>query len=408
MPGRRLSFLVLAVASIGVQVRAQETAAPARPGSAAAGEAAAAGARPQPTFDSLAERARVAREANRTDEAIQLYGRAVRLRPDWDEGLWWKGALLYESKHYDEARREFARFLEIKTASGPGFVMRGLCAFHARDWGAAAEDLSHGLTLGLGGNAELLRAARFSLAVAQTKGGQFVLALQPLSMLARTQPESPPLFDAIGLAVLQMPSTPEEVPETRRELVRRAGRAAYFDFGLKREEAGRAYAELVEAYPDEPFVHYAYGMFVMQTDPEKGLAELRRETGIKPDNVLAWLQIAFELLHRGEYAGARDAAEKAVALAPTLFASRNALGRALVETGELDRGIAELEAAARLAPESPEMQFALARAYAKAGRAEDSARARAAFASLDRKRRDKQAGGARGGVAPAADETARP
>jgi tetratricopeptide (TPR) repeat protein len=359
------------------------------------------------SFASLSERAKAAREANRADEAVRLYRRAVRLRPAWDEGLWWQGALLYESKHYPEAREAFSRFLEIKTASGPGFVMRGLCAFHARDWGTAADDLSRGLELGLGGNAELLRAARFSLAVAQTKSGQFVLALQPLSVLARTQPESPAIFDAIGLAVLQMALTPDEIPETRRELVRRAGQAAYFDFSLKQERARRAYAELIEAYPDEPGVHYAYGMFVMQTEPEKGLAALRRETEIQPTNVLAWLQIAFELLQRGEYPRAREAAEKAVALAPALFASRNALGRALVETGELVRGIAELEEAARLAPESPEMQFALARAYAKAGREDDSARARAAFASLDRKRREKRAGGARGGVAPD-PETARP
>jgi hypothetical protein len=38
------------------------------------------------------------------------------------------------------------------------------------------------------------------------------------------------------------------------------------------------------------------------------------------------------------------------------------------------------------------MHFALARAYAKAGRKEDAARARATFAELDKKRREKREG----------------
>jgi thioredoxin-like negative regulator of GroEL len=63
----------------------------------------------------------------------------------------------------------------------------------------------------------------------------------------------------------------------------------------------------------------------------------------------------------------------------------------LVELGELEPGIVELEAAARLAPESPEVHFALARAYTKAGRAEDAARERDTFARLDREQRERRA-----------------
>jgi len=79
--------------------------------------------------------------------------------------------------------------------------------------------------------------------------------------------------------------------------------------------------------------------------------------------------------------------EQAVALAPGLFAAHNALGRALVELGEMERGTSELEAAVRLAPDSPEMHYSLVRAYTKAGRADDAARERATFTELERKRR---------------------
>jgi predicted Zn-dependent protease len=197
--------------------------------------------------------------------------------------------------------------------------------------------------------------------------------------------------DAIGLMLLRSPALPSEVPEPRRELVRSAGRAGYLHLALRAEEAGKAYAELVAAYPAEPWVHYARGVFLLRSDSEAALVELRREIEVTPDNVMAQLEIAFELIVRGEYAEARAFADRAAAVAPGLFAARHAKGRVLVELGELAPGIVELEAAARLAPESPEVHFALARAYTKAGRAEDAARERDTFARLDREQRERRA-----------------
>jgi predicted Zn-dependent protease len=77
-------------------------------------------------------------------------------------------------------------------------------------------------------------------------------------------------------------------------------------------------------------------------------------------------------------------AEEAVKLDPRSFAGRNALGRALLEKGDLARGTAELEAGAKLAPDSAEMQFALARAYSRSGRKEEAEKARAEFVRLQR------------------------
>ena len=151
-----------------------------------------------------------------------------------------------------------------------------------------------------------------------------------------------------------------------------AGRAGYLDLALRGEEAGPAFEALVEGWPDEPWVHYAQGVFLLRSGNAGGLAALRRELEVKPDNVMACLEIAFELILRGEYEEARPLSEKAVELAPQLFAAQNALGRVLVESGELEEGILHLEEAVRLAPESPEMHFALGRAYARAGRAEDA------------------------------------
>jgi len=190
-----------------------------------------------------------------------------------------------------------------------------------------------------------------------------------------------------GLLLLRKARFPSEVAEADQALVRLAGRAGYLHLARKGAEAAQAFAELVAAYPREPWVHYAHGVFLLARDSEQGLAELRKEIELQPQAVYPHLEIAFELLKQGDATGALASAESAVKLAPNLFAARNALGRALVEQGDLGRGIPELEQAARLAPDSPEMFFSLARAYQKAGRKEDADRARATFTELDRKRR---------------------
>ncbi|HSD30074.1 MAG TPA: hypothetical protein VLL75_22430 [Vicinamibacteria bacterium] len=56
-------------------------------------------------------------------------------------------------------------------------------------------------------------------------------------------------------------------------------------------------------------------------------------------------------------------------------------------TGGLTRGIRELETAAGLAPQIPEVHIALARAYARAGRKADADRANGVFRALDEARR---------------------
>lgn len=351
---------------------------------------AAATSTPAPSFADVSRRAASAREANRLPEAIRLYRQGVRLRPRWDEGWWYLATLLYDSDRYPDAREALRRFLVLKPDAGPGWALRGLCDFRVADYEGALEHIDKGVQLGIGGNADLLRVARYHQALLLVRAGQFELATRPLTLLARNEAESTGLMDAIGLMLLRMPLFPADVPDDERDLVRRAGRAGYLHLARRGEEAGKAFADLVAAFPTQPWVHYAYGVSLLASDVPKGLAELRRETELQPEAVYAHLEIAFELLRQGDNEGAKAAGERAVALAPGLFAAHNALGRALVELGEPERGTSELEAAVRLAPDSPEMHYSLVRAYTKAGRADDAARERATFTELERKRRGQR------------------
>jgi tetratricopeptide (TPR) repeat protein len=334
----------------------------------------------------VARRAKEAREGNQVDEAIRLYRRAVRLRPRWDEGWWYLATLQYETDRFAEARESFLRFLALKPEAGPAWALRGLCDFRLGDYATSLEHLGKGMSLGAGDPA-IVRVARFHQALLFVRSGQFELAVLPLTLLARSEPESLGLLEPIGLMLLRKPMLPADIPERERPLVRAAGRAGYLHFARKGQEAAQAFAELVAAYPREPWVHYGHGVFLLGSDAERGLAELEREVELQPQAVYPHLEIAFEKLRRGDAEGARARAETAVKLAPGLFAARNALGRALVEIGDLDRGLRELQEAARLAPDSPEMFFSLARGYQKAGRKDEADRARATFVELDQRRR---------------------
>ena len=116
------------------------------------------------------------------------------------------------------------------------------------------------------------------------------------------------------------------------------------------------------------------------------------EIAVTPDHVFARLQIAFELVRRGEPAAAQPFAEATVKLAPALFSARLALGIVRLELGDVASAITELERAAALAPGSPQAHFMLARAYARAGRTADANRERGEFKRLDELVRAQRAG----------------
>jgi predicted Zn-dependent protease len=93
------------------------------------------------------------------------------------------------------------------------------------------------------------------------------------------------------------------------------------------------------------------------------------------------MQIAAVHYRVDSAAGIPFAAE-VVKLEPTYPFGHYLLGLLYFDSGDVQHAIPALEAAARMAPREAQFQFALGNAYAKAGRKEDAARARAAFRNL--------------------------
>ena len=69
-------------------------------------------------------------------------------------------------------------------------------------------------------------------------------------------------------------------------------------------------------------------------------------------------------------------------MAPRLPLGHYLLGRLVLEAGQSERAIQELETAAQMVPSEPKIFFALARAYTRANRKQDAQRARETFTKL--------------------------
>ncbi len=347
------------------------------------------------SFEKLAERAQAAMDSDRVPEAIRLYDHATRLRPDWSEGWWHLGTLLFDAGRFREARDAFAHFASIeRNQPGPGFAMLGLSEFQLKHYTRALPMLERGRKLGLGTNPDFIRSVLFHDGILNALLGKPEIALQRLTLaanqIAAAHPEAPEdavladlkLLDAFGIAALRIPKLPSDLPALQIPVVRLAGRAQALIALQDRVAAETEFKQLLALYHSEPGVHYSYGVFLLKEHPSLAIDEFCREIEVSPSHQAARIQLALELLRTAEYEQGLKYAREAVALAPENFVAHVACGRLWLAFGKTDRALQELRTAVKLAPGSSDAHFALSQALSEAGRNSEAARERAEFERL--------------------------
>ena len=343
-------------------------------------------------FNRLLAAATEARQAQRWEEAIELYGKIVKLKPAYVEGHWYQGTAYYSLDNFPQCRETFRKVVRLAPKNGAAFAFLGLCEFGVKDYDRSLEHLLQSRILGVGDTKELAGVARYHAAILMTRMEQFEQALETLGEFAGEGDDNPRVIEAMGLATLRMPLLPIEAPPERREMVLMAGRASYMMATRNTAASEKAFEALAARYPETLHVHYAYGVFLLQEKPDRAIEEFKRELELQPGHPWSLMQIAYEYLKRSDGAAALPWAQQATAAAPNAFPARKALGQALLETGDVDGAIKELLIGIKLAPDSPGLHFTLARAYQRAGRAADAARERDEFTRLDRLARTQRSG----------------
>lgn len=334
------------------------------------------------TFEELSRKADQARDANHLDEAAALYKQALKLKPAWEDGWWSLGSITYDQDKYTECAPAFRRLVALKPDLAPGWTMAGLCEYRLRQFHAALNSLEQAERLGFRENTELSRSARLHLALLLTHAGVFERAIAMLTELTRIDKKSPEILMIAGIAGLRKPWLPSEVPEAEKDKVVKLGDAMAAAMEQDTKAATEKFQIAVEDYPADANIRFRYGSFLRLQDMNRGIEEIKKALELNPVHIPALVGLAMIYLKNGEPQVARGYGERAVKASPNDFASRIALGRALLDLDDPPGAARELEIAIRLAPDSPEAHFSLASAYTRLGRKPEAEREQAAFKRL--------------------------
>jgi len=346
--------------------------------------AASAAQGPPPTFEELSARAQQAYEANHPEEAADLYGRAVKLRPDWAQGWWAIGMIEYERDRYAECRDALTRMVKLDASAAPGWALLGLCEFRTKQYDDAFQHLkkAHMLVPVTQPGGPLLDIADYHLSLLLTQQGAFEVAQELLMRVARKVHNNPDMTFAAGLPSLRMPILPSDVPANQRDVVSMAGKA-FWDLATEQPEVAEAdFKALVSKYPKVPSVHYFYGTYLAARHPEQSAPEFLKELGIATDSVPARVQLALQYILDGKLDEALKFAHDAVALSPDSVGAQLALAKALRARGDDNGALAAYLSAERLDPVSPPIRLYLVNAYRALGRIKDMEREKAEYDRL--------------------------
>jgi len=330
------------------------------------------------TFEELARQAAAAREADQVPQAIDLYQQALRLKPDWSEGWFYLGTLYYDSDRYADAQPAFAQFANLADKPA-GWAFLGLCEFETGAYPLAQEHLQKALRGGLA--PEIEPAVRFHQTLLFTRLGLFQRASHGYQDLVRRGIHDPTLIDALGLNSLNRAMLPKDTPPDQRELVAAVGRTAYIRLSGDDAKTEAAFHALLEAYPSAPGVHNFYATYLLSahpayllgSQPDAAVHELRRELEVNPRCVEARAMLALLMLQAGQAAEAAADAKKAAEDGPASPLAQYVYGLTLADPRE---AAAHLEIAEGIDPNNFEYHVALAHAYSKSGRNDDARRER--------------------------------
>lgn len=362
------------IAALGLSAFLTAQAAPAA-SAGGAGQRKAHNAEASPAaFEQLSKAADRARSENDNENAIRLYRRALSLRPAWPEGLWYLGILEYEKERFLDARDVLRRFVSYDPTAGPGWAVLGMSEFKSREYSRAFDHLRRAMALGMGGRKEMAQSVFYFVAVLLTRFEQYNESMNMLLAMVKSGQKTDLLVEPLGLAALRMPLLPAEIPPDRREMIRMAGQGALAVEAGRQDEAEKLFSGIVAAHPNEPGVHFLYGVFLLDLRPADGIAEIKRELEISPFHVAARLRLVEEYLKEERFDESLMLAEEAVKLEPKDGPAHMMLGEVLLAKGDLAGGIRELEASEKQAPETVRTRWDLLRAYTTAGRKDDAQR----------------------------------
>ncbi len=313
-----------------------------------------------------------------------LYKQALALHPTWAEGWWSLGTIQYDTNTYAAAATSFQKLATLQPKNGMAHAMLGLCQFEIGLDSNALQHLEAATNLGISPDPELRRVLLYHEAVLLQRSGKFERAQSLLEQLCLEGTMSPEIDSTLGMTLLRMTAkTPPAAGTPDDTIVASIGHAGCLVGQKKYEDAKTILGPLTNQYSQFPNVHYAAGLLLLDIgDVDSAVQQFQAEIRNQPRDVMARLKIAAAEYKVNSPAGI-PYAEEVVKTDPQIGLGHYLLGLLLLDTGNYQRAIPELEIARTSYPNEAKLYFALGSAYALAGRKDDAARARATFQRLN-------------------------
>jgi tetratricopeptide (TPR) repeat protein len=334
-------------------------------------------------FEELAGQAQANVDSNPA-LAAELFQKALKLRPSWGDGWLYLGGSLYRLGQYSQALEAFDKGIAMTPPRGTSWAFRGLCEFELKHFEKALENFQRGEAIGLGANHPFEAVVREHAALIYVRASLFDDAMRQLEPLSRYGENSSAVIRIAGLCALTLNLWPDELSDHKRPVVELAGRALWSATSRRAEDAVAAFQQLLDTYPNEPGVHYAHGIYLLESNQGAALQEFEQELRANPSHWPSLLASAGLENERGDPERALRTARAALKSAPAgyLWLCHAEQGRAFLSMHQTEKAIPEFQAATQNAPSNPQMHYYLEQAYRLAGRNEAARRERAEFVRL--------------------------
>jgi tetratricopeptide (TPR) repeat protein len=247
-----------------------------------------------PAFQALAAKAAAARDAERLDEAVALYRKALALNPRWTEGWWSLGTLYYDSDRYTSAMGAFQKVVVLDPRQGTARAMFGLSEFELGQDENALRDIEASKSLGIMEDQQLRQVVLFHEGVLLQRASRFEGAQKALYSLCQSRVTCKEVTLTLGMVVLRMHDHIPPVPgSANAEIVEHMGRGACLAAQKNYDEARKEYGVILAGSPHTPYAHYAYGRLLLEArDTPSAILEFQQEIEEAPGNVLPGSRLA--------------------------------------------------------------------------------------------------------------------
>ena len=302
----------------------------------------------------------IALQTRRLEPAVELFGKAIALRPEFAEAHNNRGAALADLSRLDEALANYDRAIALQPAHFSAHNNRGAALARLGRYAEALSSYDRAIAL-RPDSAD----AYVNQGAALAKLGRATEALSRFDAAIALRPGHSSAFYNRGNALRDLQRPAEAVESYDRAIALQPKHAeAYNNRGAALAELGwpeaalASYASALALRPNFAEAHNNNGIALAQLDrPDEALASYDRAIVLKPDHAAVYKNRGAALAASGRFDDAVADFDKAIALQPNYAEAHADRGAALANLGRRTEALASSERAIALKPEFPEAQF---------------------------------------------------